>query len=162
MRSRKKGNLSEPVRWTEAQLSAHMQQFGGGVATIKAGQLVATKPKPTGRTQPQRGVMNKIEADYDRRLTSAGIPHKFESVTLKLAEGVRYTPDFCAQYPGNPRLAMIEVKQRWRNARQRGPNMTDDARVKLLTAARLFPEFDFVLAWYNPDTAAWHTEPIAK
>lgn len=83
--------------------------------------------------------MNKTERTFalgleaERRAGSV-IAWRFEAVTLKLAFDTRYTPDFYVLYPsGN--VAFFEVKG----------FMRDDANVKIKVAARLFPEFTFIL-----------------
>jgi len=84
------------------------------------------------------GQMNKTEAafsDYLRVQEIAGVVlcHRFEGVTLKIANDCRYTPDFMAIGVGGE-ITFFEVKGFWR----------DDARVKIKVAARTFPEFRFV------------------
>lgn len=177
----------EPARWTEEELAAYMARFSSTapksdlrrVSVVDVDKALDTfghppveklldpwvgkKPK-SGRTQPKRGIMNKTESAYALFLDQLKVvgqvqAYRFESITLKLAEGCRYTPDFEVTTVGKP-VALHEVKLRWRTAKQRGPNMEADARVKLLTAAKIYPEFDFVLAWF--DGCTWHTEPIEK
>lgn len=81
--------------------------------------------------------MNKTEAAYAERLDllqrgGAIRRWRFEAVTLRLADGTRYTPDFLVEpYDGAPELH--EVKGFWR----------DDALVKYRVAAELFPMFRF-------------------
>lgn len=157
--------MSEPVRWNQATFDAHMAKFHPN-KPVEVCQSPA-KPKKSSssaRTQPTRGVMNKVETAYaamleELKLVGQVKTWRFEAVTLKLAEGCRYTPDFQIVM-NDGRINMVEVKVRWRTAKQRGPNMEADARVKLLTAARLFPEFTFELAWF--DGVAWHVEQIEK
>lgn len=84
------------------------------------------------------GVMNRTEAqfaEYLRVQEIAGVTlcHRFEAVTLKIANDCRYTPDFMAMGVGGE-ITFFEVKGFWR----------DDARVKIKVAARTFPEFRFV------------------
>ena len=55
-----------------------------------------------------------------------------QSVTLKIGDNCRYTPDFPAIKAGT--LTFFEVKGFWR----------DDARVKIKVAARTFPWARFV------------------
>jgi hypothetical protein len=88
--------------------------------------------------RPQRGKMNKTEAAYATyldalRLTGAVKCWRFEAITLKLADGVRYTPDFLVELFVPP-LEVHEVKGFWR----------EDARVKFKVAAELFSMFRFV------------------
>lgn len=79
------------------------------------------------------GVMNGTEAAYAqtlemRRRAGDVAWFKFEGVTLKLADGCRYTPDFAVMLADGT-LEMHEVKGFW----------TDDARVKIKVAAESFP-----------------------
>ena len=154
--------MSEPARWTQAELDAHMAKFHPG----KLPEACHSPAKPTAsRTQPTRGKMNKVETAYSiflgQLIIAGGVKgYRFESVTIVLAPGCRYTPDFMVWLKDGS-IELHEVKTRWRNAKQRGPNMTDDARVKLLTASRLYPEFNFVLAWLDGN-GGWHTEHIEK
>ncbi len=73
----------------------------------------------------------------------------FESMTLKIAERTRYTPDFLVQLPDGS-LECWEVK---------GGFWQDDARVKIKVTARLFP-FPLV-AWIpkaKRDGGGWSRE----
>ena len=79
------------------------------------------------------GVMNDTEKKYEELLNkklSNGelLWYKFEGITLKLAEGVRYTPDFFVMNSNNE-LEVHEVKGFWRG----------DALVKIKLASDLFP-----------------------
>lgn len=86
--------------------------------------------------------MNKTEAAYARHLNalmlgglSGIVSWKFEAITLRLADGTRYTPDFFVEMEvGYFSHEIHEVKGFWR----------DDARVKFNVAAELFPMFQFV------------------
>lgn len=82
--------------------------------------------------------MNKTEAAYAQHLHALQLAGKvkgwkFESLTLRLADATRYTPDFLVELFVGP-LELHEVKGFWR----------DDARVKFKVAAELFPMFAFV------------------
>lgn len=79
------------------------------------------------------GVMNKTEEAYAAHLElrrRAGEVEAvwFEGITLKLAEGCRYTPDFLVML-SDGRLEAHEVKGHWQ----------DDAKVKIKVAAAKFP-----------------------
>lgn len=112
--------------------------------------------------------MNKTEELYaqvlEARLTLREIAvYRFESLTIVLAPGCRYTPDFCVITGDreHQKITLVEVKAgRARKSGNVGPHMEDDARVKLLTASRLFPEFDFLLAWRWQ--GQWEEELIRK
>jgi hypothetical protein len=83
------------------------------------------------------GEMNKQEAAYAvllelRRQGGEIAWYRFEGVTLKLADGCRYTPDFLVMLKDG-RLEAHEVKGHWQ----------DDARVKIKVAAAQYP-FRFI------------------
>jgi len=83
------------------------------------------------------GVMNGLEKEYDsflarRMMAGEVLWYRFESVTLVLADRVRYTPDFAVML-SDGMIEMHEVKGYWR----------DDAKVKIKMAADKFP-FRFV------------------
>ncbi len=86
------------------------------------------------RGQPKRrGVMNKTEAAYARVLESRKLAgevlwYEYEAITLKLAAGSRYTPDFAVML-ADGLLELHEVKGRW----------TEAARVRIHVAAEKFP-----------------------
>lgn len=93
---------------------------------------------PPEHLRPKRGKMNKTEAAYAQHLHALQLGGKvkgwkFESLTLRLADATRYTPDFMVEMFVGP-LELHEVKGFWR----------DDARVKFKVAAELFPMFRFV------------------
>lgn len=82
--------------------------------------------------------MNKTEAAYAQHLHALQLAGKvrswcFESITLRLADATRYTPDFLVELSDRT-LENHEVKGSWR----------DDARGKFKVAAELFPMFRFV------------------
>lgn len=80
--------------------------------------------------------LNKTEKAFLEVLRRRG--HEkigIQDLTLKLADNCRYTPEFRVVW--NSRLTIYEVK---------GGFIREDAWIKLKTAARLFPEFDFVMA----------------
>jgi len=59
-----------------------------------------------------------------------------QDITLRIANGCRYTPDFCLHYEqGGEPVSFYEVKG----------FMRDDAAVKIKVAARQFPGFYFYL-----------------
>lgn len=145
------------LNWTEADLKRHMAQFPSEVATAEPARKERSF-MPRGRKQ------NKHEAAYAAFLEQqkqAGLiaGYRFEAITLLLADGCRYTPDFVITTLSGA-IAAHEVKaRRRRKSGIVGPHLEDDARVKILTAAKLFPEFRFRLAWL--DGAQWRIEEIA-
>lgn len=151
--------MSEPVRWSEEQLRYHMARMELGIV-----EMLSDPPSVRRSAVPRARHMNKTEAAYDALLCAqeaqgAIVRHRFESVTLLLAPGCRYTPDFMVVNDITD-IEFHEVKcGRRRKSGNRGPHMEDDARVKLLTAARLYPEFTFILAWL--DQGQWLVEAVA-
>ncbi len=104
-----------------------------GQRTGFRGVAKASRPRHT------PGVMNRTEREYADQLDilrAAGevVCYWFEEWTFKLANDVRYTPDF-AVLLASGEVEIVEVK---------GPIVRDDARVKLRTAAAHWP-FRFVM-----------------
>lgn len=60
---------------------------------------------------------------------------KYEAITLRLADGVRYTPDFMVRI--GDRMRLVEVKGHMREA----------ARVRLRVAVEMYPCFTWLLVW---------------
>ena len=118
------------IRWTPEQLDAHKKR--------------ATAPKaltPQARTQALGrlpvGTMNKTEAAYARQLEAekhAGtvLWYAFEVLKFRLADNTFYSPDFAVMLADGV-IQIHEIKGHW----------TDDARVKIKVAARMFP-FQFI------------------
>lgn len=99
--------------------------------------------------------MNQTEQQHALRLEAlrrAGEIQRweYEAVTLKLADGCRYTPDFL----------VIENDGAIRFDETKGEFYRDDARVKLLTAARQFP-FKFRLVRKRKG-GVWETTEIPR
>ena len=114
------------TRWTADQLSEHL-------ARVKA-------PAPPAIERPGPKFKSKLEAEYAQMLEAQRAAGQirdwhYEGITIKLADGVRFTVDFnLVGLDGS--LSMIEVK---------GPYMRDDARIKLRVAARAFPMWSWFL-----------------
>lgn len=84
---------------------------------------------------------SKAEARYAQLLESQKrdgliLDWRYEAVTLRLADGVRYTPDFLVRLP-HGRMRLVEVKGHMREA----------ARVRLRVAAEMYPDFTWLLVW---------------
>ena len=105
---------------------------------------------------PRRG-MNKLETEYAAILSTlkaAGYvqDYRYEAIKLRIGgEGERcwYTPDFLV-VRSTGAIEIHEVK---------GPFEREDARVKRLAAARIYPEFRFFLV--RRISGVLHAEPIA-
>lgn len=94
------------------------------------------------------GVMNRTETAFVRHLEAlmhAGevLWFKFEAMTFKIAEGVRYTPDFIALFSSG-QLVAFEVKgtttKKLKSGTVKAPYFHDgDAKPKIKIAADMFP-----------------------
>lgn len=80
--------------------------------------------------------MNRLEQDWAVVLKLDGSVRRFqfEGLKLRLAKGAYYTPDFLV-FKDDGSIELHETKGFMREA----------ARVRLLGAAELYPEFQFVL-----------------
>lgn len=106
------------TRWTKAQLAAH-----------------------EGEPRPKRVYASKAEERYaailDARVRDNLIRSwRYEGLTLKLADGVRFTPDFLVT-ENDDRMTLIEVKGFMREA----------ARLRLKIAVSMYPGFGWLLVW---------------
>jgi hypothetical protein len=103
--------------------------------------------------------MNQTEKRYAQHLAiqkAAGLitDFRFEAIKLRLAHRTWYMPDFLvviAVAHGGSRIQVHEVKG-W---------MRDDARVKINTAAQLFPELEFVLVRAEKG-GGWRTSVVCR
>lgn len=95
--------------------------------------------------------LNKLERTYLAYLRRLNPPHiGIQNITLKLGDDLRYTPDF-STIDENGRFVFHETK---------GPFYADDARVKLLAAARQFRMFTFLLVKQTKGLT-WQIEEVA-
>jgi hypothetical protein len=111
------------------------------------------------------GVMNKSETRYGEYLWSLQIGgdvlwYLFEGMTFKLAEGLRYTPDF-AVLRSDGILECVDVKGRTTVAtgsgeRKEAALAMDDSRQKVKMAASLFPLVFAVV--FQSKTGEWVRE----
>ena len=115
-------------------------------------QLAQVEIMKYGKARRKPGVMNSLESKYAlhleaKRIAGEIFAYAFESITLKLAEGCRYTPDFLV-INREMECEFHEVKGFW----------VDDARVKIKVAASKFP-FRFVGVQYKKKE--WQFEEFA-
>jgi hypothetical protein len=95
--------------------------------------------------------LNKTEAQYLSFLRAFNLPWVgIQSLTLKLGDDCRYTPDF-AVLTKTGELQAHEVKGFWR----------DDAKVKIKVAARCFPWIRFHVAIWERKHKAWNITSVA-
>jgi hypothetical protein len=95
------------------------------------------------RLQPASPYRSKTESHYAARLFSLRVigqihDWRYEAVTLRLGDRVRFTPDFRVVMADGT-VELHEVK---------GAYTREDARIKLQAAATLFQEYRFKLATY--------------
>lgn len=92
---------------------------------------------------------NKLEAEWQKYLDPypelTGL--QYNALTLVIANGVRYTPDWSGWLDGT--LTCWEVK---------GPFAYAGALEKLKMAARSWPSIDFILVW--KEQGCWRTQEI--
>lgn len=119
------------VRRIEAQLPAR-------IATAKRAKThLAHTPGEMNGTERRYSEYLEIERIKDPPSLAAWW---FEPIRLRLAIKTFYTPDFLVQRLAGG-LELVDVKGRPGS----GPGgWTDDARVKIKVAARLYPLFDFI------------------
>ncbi len=111
-----------------------------------------------GATKRGQAIMNKTEQRYADRLVClkrAGeiVEWRFEPLKLRLGEDWKttYTPDFMV-ITNELIIELHDVKG--------GGGWEEDARVKVKTAAAMFPEFTFVgMTWHRGE---WKTEIISR
>ncbi len=106
------------------------------------------------RVSPHQGqhAFTRLERDWATvlNLDNSVVRWVFEGARLRLAKGAYYTPDFLV-FKENRLIEMHETKGFMREA----------ARVRLLTAAELYPEFMFVLITRGKSNGMWNLEQIA-
>lgn len=101
----------------------------------------------------KKGQLNKTEQSYQDHLEllmRAGeiLWYKFEGLTFKLADNLRYTPDFIVMNKSGE-LEAIEVKSWW----------VGDAKAKIKMASESFPiKFTAVYAKPKKDGGGWKVE----
>lgn len=121
------------------------------MTTLSESYKSATKPlKQKGRLRQNASGLNKLEQSFKEYLgVNLGplVPILDQCITLKIANGCRYTPDFIARGQMG-RLGAYEVKG----------FMRDDAAVKLKVAASLYPWIKFHLV--SRKKGAWLIQEI--
>jgi len=118
------------------------------VFTSPAGTLVTAESKRPAKRIRQDKPMNKLEEAYGHELERQGRGRQYpQAITLKLANGLRYTPDWAIP---SERL-FVEVK---------GKHAWDDSIAKLKSAAHEHPWATFWLVWRDEHTGAWQTQVI--
>lgn len=132
------------MMWTENDLKAHLAK--------KSAKSVEAKDIKPARAKKQNKTELRFESEILQPLLQSGemLWYDFEKITLKLADGVRYTPDYMAVlWCGT--IVLYEIK---------GGKIWDDARVKFLVAREEFPMFEFHCQQYKKRrwTEIWRAE----
>lgn len=102
------------------------------------------------------GTMNKTEERYEREVliplfqTQAVIWYGFEAMTFKLADDLRYTPDFAVQLADGT-MEFHEVKAGKKDGKVL---CEDDALVKIKASPVRFP-FTFRMRWFSKPQNQW-------
>lgn len=101
--------------------------------------------------------LNKTEARFlNEVLELENFDVKAHGLTLVLANGVKYTPDFIAQ--GGGILYAYEVKA----MRGKRVHVEDDASVKIKVAAQEWPSIKFIITWWDKTKHAWQFQEVTK
>lgn len=127
--------------WVSAQ--------GLGQARAKVVQQIVAEAQPAPQPTPKKRLrqdtkgLNKTEAEFLLWLRNHYDPVVVlsQAVTLRLGNGVRYTPDFVVPVPRVP----VDGKHVELAAYETKGFMRDDANVKLKVAASLYPFIKFHL-----------------
>lgn len=107
--------------------------------TVKIEPADSCQPKPAKKRLRQNASgLNKTEAAFFEHLKNIWPTHAHhaQAITLRLGNGVRYTPDFASFARDSGEIVAHEVKG----------YMRDDAAVKIKVAAALYPQIRFRLA----------------
>ena len=122
-----------PTNPSESFKKRNAHLYSGG-SVVYSSAIVESQSKRI--RQDSKPLMNKLETEYANRLLvlHPGINWHPQSVTLRLANGLRYTPDFFSF----ALCKVVEVKGKW---------VDGDSFPKLKMAASVYSELSFVLAW---------------
>jgi hypothetical protein len=95
------------------------------------------KPASKRIRQSEKPLMNKLETEWYQRPNEDMRWMRCQAITFKLANGVRFTPDF-VWLCSSDRLRAYEIK---------GKHAWDDSLVKLKFAATAYPQIEWYLCW---------------
>jgi hypothetical protein len=131
------------MSWQDDIYQVHLQKTAAGPGKKPVGLKGIIR-------QSRNGGPNKTETRFEnehlKAMQIAGLlaSYAFESITLKLANGCKYTPDWVATFadPAQP-ITFYEIK---------GKQIWDDAIVKLKVAADKYPYFHFYLCAWDAKT----------
>lgn len=149
-------------KWTTRASKLPVTQTVAKNATLARPVVPATVPSAKARPPVDRILgydaerMNGLESRYAGRLegmrrVGSLAWWEFESITLRLADNTRYTPDFFIVLPDGT-AGFHETKGFWR----------DDGRAKIKVAAELYPMFFFVAVQWDAKSKGWKYENFRK
>lgn len=117
--------------------------------------IIGQAPK---RLRQSSAKLNKTEQAFLEHLqrTFPESTIHVQAITLKLANGVRYTPDFVVAHPAGG-----EGKAEWFAYETKG-FMREDAAVKIKCAAKEYSEMTFILVTRRGRASAWDYQKILK
>ena len=135
-----------PARY-QAQALAQLH----GTPRPRTVKIEPVEDAPKKRLRQSASGLNKTEAAYLEVLKEdhPGAAVLSQSITLRLANGVRYTPDFVVAGGDVAGVCAHEVKG----------FMRDDAAVKLKVAASLYPWIRFFLV-SRAKGGMWHVQEV--
>lgn len=123
----------------------------------RAAAPLSAPVQPAKPHAPRTGYRSKTEASYAQHLAlaaSAGVvlSWHYEPITLKLAPGVKYQPDFLMiGHPGKHQLVFIEIKGR----KGAGYYSKPLSQAKIRIAAEMFPFWRFSIVWPGERLGTW-------
>ncbi len=156
------GSRSESFKRANAHLLSPSGQVVGQL--LRPADKVPVMPahKPAKRLRQKDGDgLNKLERRFKEwhEANFRSRPLLVQAITLRIANGCRYSPDFVTvveralPLDTNPafQLFAYEVK---------GPHAWDDAIVKLKVAASLYPFIGFTLVSWDKTASVWRMETV--
>ncbi len=130
------------LRWSDEQFAAWKARQGiiKTVTELGSPDVAPLPVRTVGLELRTPKFRSKAEARYadileGQRRNGQIQKWRHEAITLKLADGVRFTPDFLVD-ENDGRMTLIEVK---------GEYIRDDARIKLRVAVEMYPGFRWFL-----------------
>jgi hypothetical protein len=143
------------ANWSEEDLSQHYRNLSKPPVPIPA---VAPAPIPKRPWEPYRSKTELLYATHlelSRKTGEIG-EWRYEVVTLVLAPGVRYIPDFMVVKDGQ--IEFHEVKGR----KGVGFWSLPVSKVKIRMAASRFPWWKFRIVWPGGSSGTWDTVEIER
>lgn len=131
-----------PLHLTQAEMLAAFPELAKAQSTVEREPVARHGDGSKYGKRHVAGEMNKTEAAYSEELEMMKrrgnvIEYWFESITLKLADRCRYTPDFLVLHADGS-MELVDVKS---------PAPIDPkSLVKAKVAAKMFPIFRVVMA----------------